>query len=118
MHSWTQGPSIALIMDRFGFLKTVVDENPWVFYPSVFVAGLVGYASLCSALRFRRVNGFKAKHGFHDRESLSQMTNEQAHSIVNAAGSKEFPLFYDLALRVALFKVNRMADSRLSLSSC
>jgi hypothetical protein len=96
-------------MDLFDLFKTIMDKNPWAFYSGAVVAGLVGYASLCSALRFRRVNSFKAIYGFHDRESLSRMTNEQAHAIVKAAGSKEFPLFYDLALRVALFKVKPMA---------
>ncbi|CEJ81974.1 hypothetical protein VHEMI02070 [[Torrubiella] hemipterigena] len=65
---------------------------------------LMGYMALCSSLRFKRVESMQKRLGFQSRDSLSRMTNTQARDIVHSAASYEFPLFYDLALRVALFR--------------
>lgn len=69
------------------------------------VLGVVGYLSLCSALRFRRINNLKAKLKFTDRASLSRMTIEEAQVITKNAMYYEFPIFYDLSLRFALLRV-------------
>lgn len=66
---------------------------------------LVGYVTLCSSLRFKRVESLQRKFGFQSRNSLGRMTNDQARDIVYSFASYEFPMFYDLAMRVALFRV-------------
>lgn len=66
---------------------------------------LMGYIAVCSSLRFKRVESLQKRLGFQARDSLSRITNTQARDIVYSAASYEFPLFYDLALRVALFRV-------------
>lgn len=74
--------------------------------PYVALGGFLGYVGLCSALRFQRINRLQKKYGFTTRESLSRMTNDEAQQISLMAAQYEFPLFYDLALRVALFRVS------------
>lgn len=67
--------------------------------------GLVGYVSLCSALRFRRINRLQAKYKYTSRDSLASMTVEDAQVITNYMIKYEHTLFYDLALRLALLRV-------------
>lgn len=74
--------------------------------PYIALGGFLGYVGLCSALRFQRINSLQKKYGFTTRESLSRMTNDEAQQISLMAAQYEFPLFYDLALRVALFRVS------------
>ncbi|KAI8678826.1 MPAB-Lcp-cat domain-containing protein [Fusarium keratoplasticum] len=71
----------------------------------VLVGAFLGYAALCSIFRFRRINALQSRLGFHDRKSLGRMTNEEAHQIVRNIANFEFPLFYDLSVRLALFEV-------------
>ena len=78
----------------------------WVSYSVLAVAGLLVYTATCSLVRFRRIANTRAKYGFHDRASLRRMTNEEAHQIVKQLASLEAPTFYDLALRMALFRVH------------
>lgn len=66
---------------------------------------LVAYATACSFLRFRRFKDVHARFKYPDRESFSRMTNEDAQAIVHTMSSWECPLFFDLGLRYALFKV-------------
>lgn len=69
------------------------------------VVGLVGYVTLCWALRFRRIKNLQSQLKFTDRASLSRMTIEEAQIIAKNAIYYEFPIFYDLSLRLALLKV-------------
>lgn len=71
---------------------------------AVFV-GLAGYIALCSLLRFRRLESLQSKFNYTDRASLSRMTNQDAFEIVYNMAHWEFPLMYDVALRLALFQV-------------
>ncbi|KND88003.1 hypothetical protein TOPH_07382, partial [Tolypocladium ophioglossoides CBS 100239] len=64
----------------------------------------VACATACSLLRFRRLNDIRSRYKFPDRASLSRMTHADAQAIAYNVSSFEFPLFYDLALRYALFK--------------
>ena len=82
------------------------DQDPtssrlWTFV----VAGLALYAGLCSTLRFRRIKRMQAQYNFQDRASLSRMTNQDAQEIAKIVIWSEFPIMYDLAMRVALLKV-------------
>ncbi|KAI1052329.1 hypothetical protein LB507_007765 [Fusarium sp. FIESC RH6] len=70
----------------------------------VLLGIFVGYVALCSLVRFSRVNSLRFKFGFHDRASLGQMTNQNAFEIVKVMANLEFPLFYDLGTRLALFE--------------
>lgn len=72
---------------------------------SAVLIGLAGYVGLCSFLRFRRLRSVQARYKFDTRESLSRMTNQEAHEIVWSLVNYEMPLFYDLSLRLALFEV-------------
>lgn len=81
-----------------------LQPSSWSSGP-VLVGAFLGYAALCSIFRFRRINALQSRLGFHDRKSLSRMTNEEAHEIVRNLTNFEFPLFYDLSVRLALFEV-------------
>ncbi|KAF4975839.1 hypothetical protein FZEAL_7428 [Fusarium zealandicum] len=70
----------------------------------VLLTALLGYVILCSLLRFRRINSLRSRYGFHERASLGGMTNQDAHEIVKNVFYFEFPLFYDLSVRLALFE--------------
>ena len=69
------------------------------------IASLIGYVTLCTALRHRRIKNFQKKMGFTDRASLSRMSVHQARAILGNMYHWEFPLFYDVSLRLALFRV-------------
>lgn len=71
----------------------------------VLLGIFLGYVALCSLVRFSRVNSLRSKFGFHDRASLSRMTNQSAFEIVKVMANLEFPLFYDFGTRLALFEV-------------
>lgn len=89
-------------------MDSLLGENEpqgWLSYSVFAVAGLLIYASICSVFRFRRVTDLRAKYGFNDRISLRCMTNEQAHHIVKQLAAYESPICFDLALRIALFRV-------------
>lgn len=87
-------------------------QSDWItsFSPTsisgpVLLGLFLGYVSLCSLLRFSRINSLVSKLGFHDRASLGRMTNQNAFEIVKTMANLEFPLMYDLATRLALFEV-------------
>ncbi|UNI14016.1 hypothetical protein JDV02_000700 [Purpureocillium takamizusanense] len=83
-------------------------------WPAALTLALVVYVTACSFLRFRRLRGLHARFKYPDRESLSRMTAEDAQAIVHTMSSWECPLFFDLALRYALFKTYAV-DSVASL---
>lgn len=80
-------------------LPTLAEAAPYL------IGGFIGYVALCSALRFRRVNSLEARLGFKTRESLARMTIAEAQMISKQMMYYEFPIFYDLSLRLALLKV-------------
>ncbi|KAM3449998.1 hypothetical protein MY3296_006459 [Beauveria thailandica] len=82
----------------------------WISYLVLTVTGLLVYTVVCSVFRFRRIRKTRAQYGFHDRASLGHMTNEQAHHIVKQLASLEAPTFFDLALRMALFRTYAIED--------
>lgn len=65
----------------------------------------VFYVGLCSALRYQRINRLRARYGFPDRASLARMSNQDAQEIMTITSTYEFPTFFDLSLRLAVFKV-------------
>ena len=67
----------------------------------------ISYATLCSYLRFQRINKLRQRYPYPDRASLAHMTNEDAQIIARNTSSYEFPYFYDLSQRYALFRVKR-----------
>lgn len=75
----------------------------------ISLIAFVSYFSLCSFLRFRRVNKLRQRYPYPDRASLAQMTNEEAQVIVQNICSYEFPYFYDLSQRYALFRVGQFS---------
>ncbi|KAJ3469316.1 hypothetical protein MRS44_003381 [Fusarium solani] len=83
---------------------SLLSVQPSSWSGSVLVGAFLGYAALCSIFRFRRINALQSRLGFHDRKSLGRMTNEEAHQIVRNIANFEFPLFYDLSVRLALFE--------------
>lgn len=102
--------SIVEHLSNFSTLSSNIPASLLSVQPSswsgpVLVGAFLGYAALCSILRFRRINGLQSRLGFHDRKSLGRMTNEDAHRIVRNIANFDFPLFYDLSVRLALFEV-------------
>lgn len=83
------------------FVKSLSSASWKILAPLTFVS----YVCLCSALRFRRVNGLRSKYGFKDRKSLSRMTNEEAYEISRAITVYEFPMLYNLSLHFGGLKV-------------
>lgn len=83
-------------------LPTLAEMTPYL------IGGFMSYVALCSALRFRRVNGTVARMGFKTRESLARMTIAEAQIISKQMMYYEFPIFYDLSLRLALLKVSHL----------
>lgn len=82
--------------------------SPMLWSPTAcaIIAGLAIYVGLCSSLRHRRLKSTLSRYGFHTRESLSRMTNQEAHEISQSLIYYEFPLMYDLSVRLALFEVS------------
>ncbi|KAJ6781785.1 hypothetical protein PWT90_10249 [Aphanocladium album] len=92
------------------FLVDICSPRGWAVYSILAAAGLLTYASLCAVVRFRRIANTRTKYGFYDRAALKNMTNEQAHFIVNQLASFEAPILYALSLRLALFRTYAIED--------
>ncbi|KAI5465485.1 hypothetical protein BGZ63DRAFT_479229 [Mariannaea sp. PMI_226] len=73
-------------------------------WATLILVVVIGYISLCSLLRFRRINYLRTRYKFDNRASLARMTNQDAFEIARNVIYLEFPLFYDLATRLALFE--------------
>ncbi|KAG8428663.1 hypothetical protein J3459_002527 [Metarhizium acridum] len=85
----------------------------------ISLIAFVSYVTLCSFLRFRRINKLRQRYPYPDRASLAHMTNEDAQIIVQNISSYEFPYFYDLSQRYALFRtyaVENIAKLLVSVS--
>lgn len=74
-------------------------------WTQILLACLVAYMTLCSYLRFQRINVTRKRFPYPDRASLSRMTNDHAQAIAKNIATLEFPYFYDLSQRYALFRV-------------
>lgn len=83
-----------------------------VAWTTILAVSAVSYVTLCYLLRFQRLHSMRSRHKFTDRASLARMTNEDAHAIMKTVVTFEFPKFYDLALRLALFRVRNSAQFR------
>ncbi|KAF5022796.1 hypothetical protein F66182_5138 [Fusarium sp. NRRL 66182] len=89
--------------------ESTQSDSPILFAPTsysgpILLGAFLGYVALCSLVRFSRLNSTRSRLGFSDRKSLGRMTNQDAFEIVNTIAQLEFPLFYDLAVRLALFQ--------------
>ncbi|KAI1337323.1 hypothetical protein F5Y15DRAFT_425911 [Xylariaceae sp. FL0016] len=82
----------------------VASRNPRALVP----IAVGGYLLLVRALRYRRRDGwirdYKKKYGSYDRDSLSQMTLDDAWPILRDMTSMEFPSIFSISVFFALFK--------------
>lgn len=76
-----------------------------ISYPAAFFTLIVGYAIVCSCLRFRYEKAMMRRFNYPDRASLSKMTSNDAQSILSYLMTYEFPYIYKTALQFAIFKV-------------
>lgn len=103
----------------FSYGEDVLASKLPLSWKSVIGFGVVGYLSLCSALRFQRVRRMQSRLKFTDRRSLSRMTVENAQEILKASINLDCPLIYDFSLRLALIKtyaVDNVAKVLVSVS--
>lgn len=78
-------------------------------WPALFLLGFTSYdAALCSLLRFRRIEDVRSPYPYAARASLARMANQDIPEIAKSPTSLKFPLFYDLSVRLALFKVRKI----------
>ncbi|KAM5458159.1 hypothetical protein MaudCBS49596_000071 [Microsporum audouinii] len=66
------------------------------------------YLAMVQYLRFQRIRSLEKQYGYHTRESLKKMTNDEAWSIHQAMMTLEFPFFTLKGLQFALFKIGRV----------
>jgi hypothetical protein len=71
----------------------------------------VAYPLLVSALRFRRMKQIQKQFDFPTRESMANMTDDQAWKILLGVLQLEFPFMYTTSLQFALFRVCRYPGS-------
>jgi hypothetical protein len=86
-HGWT------LLLERGDEWK------PWI------LTTVIGYLLLCTTLRNRQKRTMETKFKFNGRESLSQMTLQEAHAIQTWLAEQQFPSTFSASLFFALFKV-------------
>lgn len=65
---------------------------------------LLTYLPLVSFLRRRREQHMRLELGYTTRDSLKNMTNDDAFAIQNVVAELEFPWVFDMSLQFALFK--------------
>ncbi|KAJ5832670.1 hypothetical protein N7474_000981 [Penicillium riverlandense] len=68
------------------------------------VSLLVAYPIVTTSLRFRRLRQLHKRYPYRTRESLAQMTDEEAYQIQKAVAQLEFPFMFIKALQFALFR--------------
>lgn len=95
--------STGLFENAYREIRDQGSKLPW---SSTAVTGLLLYAVVCSALRFRRRDAMAKKYHYPTRASLSKMTNDDAQAIGDYIGQLEFPYLYVTALQFSLFKVS------------
>lgn len=71
-----------------------------------YAAGLLlAWPVLTISLRYRRLHKLYEKYGYHTRESMAQMTDEEAFEIQKQTAQLEFPFMFIKSLQFALFRV-------------
>lgn len=80
---------------------------------SYVLVGLIAYPTIVSLLRFRRLKKLHEKYHYPTRESMAQMTDNDAWEIQKAVSELEFPFMYIKALQFALFRVRCIHSLRL-----
>jgi hypothetical protein len=98
-------PSLKASASESSQSELLISFAPTSWSGPIILGALLGYVVLCSLLRFSRINSLRSKLRLYDRASLSRMTNQDAFQVVQNIARFEFPLFYDLAVRLALFEV-------------
>lgn len=71
--------------------------------PGIVCVG-AAYLTAVQLLRFRRIRRLEKQYGYHTRESMSKMTNDEAWAIHQTMMTLEFPFFTLKGLQFALFK--------------
>lgn len=69
------------------------------------LVGLGGYLALASTLRFQRRRSLHRKYPYTTRESMSEMTDQDAFTIQKTILQMEFPFIVLKSLQFALFRV-------------
>lgn len=88
----------------------------WVWV--LAAAAACTYVFLCAALRNSQRLAMEKRFAFHDRESLSKMTVDEAYTIQTWLASQEFPKTCSAAIFFALFKTYGIPSvSRLLVST-
>ncbi|EZF27204.1 hypothetical protein H112_00793 [Trichophyton rubrum D6] len=71
--------------------------------PGIVCVG-AAYLTAVQLLRFRRIRSLEKQYGYHTREEMSKMTNDEAWAIHQTMMTLEFPFFTLKGLQFALFK--------------
>ena len=66
---------------------------------------LIGYPLVTRSLRYRRLRKMQKQFKYPTRESMAQMTDEEAYQIQKTIAQLEFPFIFLKSLQFALFKV-------------
>jgi hypothetical protein len=70
------------------------------------LVGLGSYLALASSLRFQRRRSLHRRYPYTTRESMGQMTNQDAFTIQKTILQMEFPFIVLKSLQFALFRVS------------
>ena len=79
-----------------------VVPRQWLSYALGLV---VAYPLLTHSLRYRRLRQMHKQFNYPTRESMAQMTDDDAYQIQKAVAQLEFPFLFIKSLQFALFKV-------------
>ncbi len=74
------------------------------------VLAMLAYLALVHVLRYQRVKSLEKKYAPAGRESLRNMTVDDAQAILKTLAELECPSLYGLAMVMALFKVGSAKD--------
>ncbi|KAJ5127176.1 hypothetical protein N7448_007955 [Penicillium atrosanguineum] len=81
--------------------RTILTSPQWLPYA---LALLLGYPLLIRTLRYQRVNNLPKKYNYPTRESMANMTDEEAFQIQKGVAQLEFPFIFIKSLQFALFR--------------
>jgi hypothetical protein len=76
-----------------------------LFSAPVLATVFLLYVVLCSSLRFRKEKAMLRKYKYTGRDSLANMSNDDAQAINQNLMLYEFPKIYMASLQFAIFKV-------------
>lgn len=84
--------------------KALLEAAPKEWAP--YALGLlIGYPLLTNSLRYGRMRKLQKKYNYPTRESLANMTDDEAFEIHKELGTLEFPFIFLKSLQFALFRV-------------